>query len=218
LPRVRIRPHNLLFPAAVLLVFACNSTKWVPPGERLLVHNTITVEPQGSLTVDELGPILKQKPNKRVLGRALYLDFYNLRDPGKVARKRARKDSLCEVKNLEIRAKNSTKVRECDDSLRDRSGEPPVLLDSSLVQRTVDQLRNYAFKEGWFAAQVSDTIRVVRRRWPFGGWSDVPYKKPKANVQYVVRADGHGRSARSSIGWTIRRCRPSCARIQRTAS
>ncbi|MBP7515287.1 MAG: BamA/TamA family outer membrane protein [Flavobacteriales bacterium] len=185
---MRIRPHSLLFPAAVLLVLACNSTKWVPPGERLLVHNSITVEPQGSLTVDELEPILKQKPNKRVLGRALYLDFYNLRDPGKVARKRARKDSLCEVRNLEIRAKDSTKVRECDDSLRDRSGEAPVLLDTSLVQRTVAQLRNYAFKEGWFAAQVSDTIRVVRRRWPFGGWSDVPYKKPKANVQYVVRA------------------------------
>lgn len=185
---MRIRPHSLLFPAAALLVLACNSTKWVPPGERLLVHNSITVEPQGSLTTEELEPILKQKPNKRVLGRALYLDFYNLRDPQKVARKRARRDSLCALRNVEIRAKDSTKVRECEDSLRGRSGEAPVLLDSSLVQRTVDQLRNYAFKEGWFAAQVSDTIRVVRRRWPFGGWSDVPYKKPKANVQYVVKA------------------------------
>ena len=54
----------------MLLLAACNSTKWVPPGKRLLTHNTITVEP-GTLSVDELEPILKQKPNKRVLGRTL---------------------------------------------------------------------------------------------------------------------------------------------------
>lgn len=167
---------------------ACNSTKWVPQGERLLVHNTITVEP-GTLSVAELQPILKQKPNKRVLGRALYLDFYNLRDPERVARKRARRDSLCVLKNEERRLKDSTKVKECDASLSGRSGEAPVLLDSSLVRRTSEQLRNYAFKEGWFAAQVSDTIRHTRRTWPFGGWGHKPYTKPKAHVEYVVTAD-----------------------------
>lgn len=44
-----------------------------------------------------------------------------------------------------------------------------MLLDSSLVRRTSEQLRNYAFKEGWFAAEVRDTIRYTRRTWPFGG-------------------------------------------------
>ncbi len=177
----------------MLLLAACNSTKWVPPGKRLLTHNTITVEP-GTLSVDELEPILKQKPNKRVLGRTLYLDFYNLRDPEKVARKRARKDSLCVLKNQEIRLKDSLKVKECDASARGRSGEAPVLLDSSLVRRTSEQLRNYAFKEGWFSAEVHDTIRYTRRTWPFGGWGHKPYKKPKANVEYIVKA---GRS------WTV---------------
>lgn len=173
----------------MLLVAACNSTKWVPPGERLLTHNTVTVDPH-TLNVDELAPILKQKPNKRVLGRTLYLDFYNLRDPEKVARKRARKDSLCVLKNEEIRLKDSLKMKECDASARGRSGEAPVLLDSSLVRRTSEQLRNYAFKEGWFAAEVRDTIRYTRRTWPFGGWGHKPYTKPKANVEYIVQA-GH---------------------------
>ena len=171
----------------MLLVAACNSTKWLPPGERLLTHNTITVDP-GTLSVDELEPILKQKPNKRVLGRTLYLDFYNLRDPDKVARKRARKDSLCVLKNEERRLKDSSKVKECAASSRGRSGEAPVALDSSLVSRTSEQLRNYAFKEGWFAAQVSDTIRFTRRTWPFGGWGHRPYTKPKASVEYTVKA------------------------------
>ena len=142
----------------------------------------------GTLSVDELQPILKQKPNKRILGGALYLFQYNLRDPEKVARKRARRDSLCVLKNEERRLKDSTKVKECDASSRGRGGEAPVLLDSSLVRRTTEQLRNYAFKEGWFAAEVSDTIRHTRRKWPFGGWGHRPYKKPKANVEYIVKA------------------------------
>lgn len=171
---------------AVLLVAACNSTKWVPPGERLLVHNRITIEP-GTLSEDELLPILKQKPNKRVLGRPIYLDLYNMRDPEKVARKRARKDSLCVIAN-ERRKLDSLELKECDHSQRGRNSEAPVLLDSTLVHRTVEQLRNYAFKEGWFAARVSDTIRYTRRRWPWGGWSDTPYKRPKASVEYVVNA------------------------------
>ena len=171
----------------MLLVAACNSTKWVPPGERLLTHIEVTVDP-GTLSVDELQPILKQKPNKRILGGALYLFQYNLRDPEKVARKRARRDSLCVLKNEERRLKDSTKVKECDASSRGRGGEAPVLLDSSLVRRTTEQLRNYAFKEGWFAAEVSDTIRHTRRKWPFGGWGHRPYRKPKANVEYIVKA------------------------------
>ena len=183
----------LLLGVLALLLAACNSTKWVPPGERLLTRNTITVD-KGTLSADELEPILKQKPNKRVLGRALYLDFYNLRDPAKVARKRARRDSLCMVKNVERRLKDSLKVKECADSLRGRNGEPPVLLDSGLVGRTSEQLRNYAFKEGYFAAEVSDTIRTTRRRWPFGGPGRRPYRKPKANVEYVVNA---------GLPWTI---------------
>lgn len=187
LPRPRnARLHTPLF-AAILLLAACNTTRWVPPGERLLVRNTITAGPKGTLTADELEPIIKQKPNKRVLGRAIYLDLYNLRDPGKVARKRALKDSLCEAENAARQLMDSSRVKECTASQRGRNGEAPVLLDSSLVQRTVEQLRNYAFKEGYFAAQVSDTVRYVRRRWPFGGWGR-PYKKPKANVQYVVQA------------------------------
>jgi hypothetical protein len=183
----------LLAAVALLLLAACNSTKWVPSGERLLTRNIITVDPPGAVSVDELNAILKQEPNKRVLGRPLYLDLYNLRDPEKVARKRARKDSLCAVRNEAIRLKDSTKVKECDASSRGRNGEEPVLLDSSLVRRTTDQLRNYLFKEGWFAAEVSDSIRYQRRKWPVGGWGR-PYKKPKANVEYVVNA---GRA------WTI---------------
>lgn len=169
--------------AGAWLFTACNSTKWVPPGERLLVRNTIEV-PSGTLDPDELASIVKQKPNKRVLGRPLYLDLYNLRDPERVIRKRARQDSLCSLKNAERKAKGR-KEKVCDKSLKGRNGEAPVLLDTNLTGRTLEQFRLYGFKEGYFETQVSDTVYLTRRRWPLGGRGK-PYKKPKVAVAYTV--------------------------------
>ncbi len=175
--------HTLLA-ATVLLVGACNSTKWVPPGERLLVKNTVTI-PSGTLDADELQSIIKQKPNKRVLGRPMYLYLYNLRNPEKVARKRALKDSLCAVEN-DKRKLLGKDPRTCDRSSRGRSGEAPVILDSNLLARTSQQFALYAFKEGFFEVQVSDTVHLDRPKWPFGGWSGRPFKKPKAAVEYRI--------------------------------
>lgn len=59
-----------------------------------------------------------------MLGRTLYLDSNNLRDPEKVARKRARKDSLCVLKNERFRLKDSLKMKECDVSARQERGGP----------------------------------------------------------------------------------------------
>lgn len=187
LPCARNERLHIPLLLGVLMLAACNTTRWVPPGEHLLTRNVITISPKGTLTTEELEPILKQKPNKRVLGRAIYLDLYNLRDPANVARKRLLKDSLCEAENAARRLIDSSRTKECNASQRERNGEAPVLLDPVLVERTVEQLRNYAFKEGYFDAQVNDTVRHVRRRWPFGGWGR-PYHKPKASVEFRVDA------------------------------
>ncbi len=170
-----------------LVLAGCNATRWVPPGRRLLVHNVMTVD-AGTLDPDQLQNIVKQKPNKRVFGRPLYLDIYNLRDPDKVVRNRAMKDSLCVIRN-EQRKLEGKKLKACDRSTRGRNGEPPVILDSSLTQRSVQQLGLYAVKEGYFAAKVSDTTHYTRRRiWPFSGWGTHPFSKPKASVEYIVEA------------------------------
>ena len=175
--------HTVLA-ASVVMVGACNSTKWVPPGERLLVKNTITI-PSGTLDANELQGIIKQKPNKRVLGRPLYLYLYNLRNPEKVARKRARKDSLCALEN-DQRKLLGKEPRTCDRSSRGRNGEAPVILDSNLLARTSQQFALYAFKEGFFEARVSDTVHLDHPKWPFGGWSGRLFRKPKAAVDYRV--------------------------------
>ncbi|MCC7501701.1 MAG: hypothetical protein IT229_04180, partial [Flavobacteriales bacterium] len=150
----------------------------MPQGEHLLHRNSIQEHPDprnkslpdAVLDHDELRSIIKQKPNKRVLGIPFYLNLYNLRDPQRVIEKRQLSDSLCQVKN-ETRAQKGRKLKTCDQITRGRNGEPPVILDTALTVRSSKQLELYLIKEGFFMAQVADTV---------------VYKKRKAEVQYRV--------------------------------
>ncbi|MBK8612108.1 MAG: BamA/TamA family outer membrane protein [Flavobacteriales bacterium] len=170
--------HILWLLACALLWVGCDPAKRVPQDQHLLHRNAIQEHPDprnktlpdALVDQDELRSIIKQKPNKRVLGIPFYLNVYNLRDPQRVIEKRQRSDSLCQVKN-ESRALKGRKLKTCDQITRGRNGEPPVILDTALTFRSSKQLELYLIKEGFFMAQVSDTVI---------------YKKRKAEVQYRV--------------------------------
>lgn len=180
---LRIEPsHILLALAGSVVLVGCDATKRVPEGERLLIRNGVHVDSK-SVDPSELEAIIKQRSNKRVLGFPFYLHLWNLRDPEHVAMKRARKDSLCHLDNLE-RETRGRKPKTCNHATKDRSGEPPVLLDSILTSRTAEQMRLYMQKEGWFHATVKDSTHFRRRRlW---GGRGRPYRQPKADVMYTI--------------------------------
>lgn len=183
--------HHILVLAALPLLFACDPTKRVPAGERLLKHNAIhTTAP--CVDPAELLSIVKQKPNKRILGIPFYLALYNLGDPQKAQARRAAKDSACVVNNEE-RLARGTRERRCDRSTRERNSEPPVLLDTLLTERSREQIRLYMNKEGWFRAVVKDSTHFRRRtllaRLSPGAYNSKrgkPYDQPKAEVGYTV--------------------------------
>ncbi len=189
--------------AAVLA--ACNPTKRVPQGEYLLVKNIVHSDAK-DLTNDELKSILKQKPNNKVLGQRLYLHLYNLSDPEKTARLKARSDSLCAIRREQqaqkLAARNARRVakgkepktagaKECPRTirvwLREDVGEPPTVLDSSLTARSVTQLKLYMVKEGYFNALVEDTVFHNRTK-PFSSARGKPFPRPMAEVEYTIRA------------------------------
>ena len=157
--------HILWLLACALLWVGCDPAKRVPQDQHLLHRNAIQEHPDprnktlpdALVDQDELRSIIKQKPNKRVLGIPFYLNVYNLRDPQRVIVKRQRSDSLCQVKN-ESRALKGRKLKTCDQITRGRNGEPPVILDTALTFRSSKQLELYLIKEGFFMAQVSDTV------------------------------------------------------------
>lgn len=180
---MHLRALHILSLATLLLLYGCDPTKRLAGDERLLKQNRVVLT-EKSADPAELASIIKQKPNKRVLGVPFYLALYNLRDPQAVMRKRTLKDSLCVQRNVS-RLERGRRERRCDNSTRERNGEPPVILDTLLTRRSSDQLRLFMHKEGWFKATVEDTVHANRRRW-FSEKRGRPYGQPKVEVAYTI--------------------------------
>lgn len=173
-----------------VLLTGCDPTKRVPKGERLLKKNIVVV-PEKSIDPAELEAIVKQKPNKRILGMLFHLGMYNLPDPERMERKKARKDQKIDEINEERAALGKEPKpykRTMGEWLRNTVGEAPVILDSAQTRRSTEQIRLYMSKEGWFDARVRDTVIHAHRKW-LSGKRGKPYSQPKAEVEYHVDPD-----------------------------
>ncbi|WP_026475034.1 translocation and assembly module lipoprotein TamL [Alkaliflexus imshenetskii] len=109
----------------------CSSTKYVPEGERLLSRVRINHDAR-DMSREDLKLYLRQQENLRILGVwRLHLGLYNLsgRDDSKGFNRWLR-----------------------------RIGEAPVIYDSSLVDRSVEQMGLYMRNRGYYLAQVKDTV------------------------------------------------------------
>jgi hypothetical protein len=166
---------------------SCDPTRRVPSGSYLLKRNRIELT-QRSVDPAELELIVKQKPNKKVLGLRFYLSMYNVPDPERIARKKARKDARVDARNEDRQARGKTPLpykRTMGEWMRDVVGEPPVIVDPVQTERSTDQLQLYMQKEGWFKASVTDTT-FHSHRGILGIGEGLPFRQPKAVVQYTV--------------------------------
>ncbi len=170
----------------LLLVGACKLTKNVPDGQYLVKKNEIEVEGD-KLSKSELYAIVRQPENRRTLGMKLRLVAYNAIDSAKVAQKRERKNEKLREKNARKKARQKRinerrieKARERGDStyvrktiplkdtadpkmffrewLKYKVGEPPVILDTSLYNRTIKQMSNYLRQKGYYYGETSGEI------------------------------------------------------------
>lgn len=173
-----------------MLLAGCDPTRRVPQGEHLLRKNRIVLAKR-SLDPGELEAIVKQKPNKKIIGMRFHMAMYNLPDPEHMERKKARKDARTDERNEKRSAKGKAPKpykRTMGEWLRGTVGEAPVVLDSALTGRSAQQIRLYMHKEGWFDATVRDTVHFTHRRW-FGGGRGKPFVQAKAEVEYHVDPD-----------------------------
>lgn len=142
----------------------------------------------------EMFELIRPATNKKVK-----LFFYNRIDSTKHANQLSRKQTKYQQKNKAILEKDSIinedritkaksegkdyynhrekKLKTVKNGWRDwvivKLGEPPVVLDTSLVRKSNKQLDIYLYKRGFFHATVSDTILYKE-------------KKQKAFVEYTV--------------------------------
>ncbi|MBK9538766.1 MAG: BamA/TamA family outer membrane protein [Flavobacteriales bacterium] len=162
---VRAAPTLLLL-FCLLAMAGCDPAKRVPAGRHLLVKATAK-ERANQVNQGDLSTLMKQRPNKRILGVRFYLAVYNFPDPGSIARKKARKLERNEVNNQRRIAKGRQPKevgRTTGEWMREVVGEAPVVFDSALTDRTREQMLLYLLREGYFEARVTDTVEFRGRK------------------------------------------------------
>ena len=151
-------PSLIITLLALFLLSSCSSTKILKDNEYMLIKNTVTMKDVKGEEFSNMVNYVQPLPNNKFMG------IFNL------------KTSLYG----EAQPKVSKKTGELKDSkfrrwLRESVGEPPVLLDSMLIEKSELNLKTVMKKKGFFHAEVS---------------SDVVFPRPKkAQVNYYVKAN-----------------------------
>lgn len=142
---------------AVLLLMACNPTKYVPDGEFLLNKATIKLDTK-DIKKDELQDYLRQTPNAAVFSLfRMQLGIYNL----------APKDTTKSFSRLWHRV--FMKI-----------GDPPVIYNASLTSLSVLQLQKGLENKGYMNAKVESNVELKQKR------ANVEYVI-KSNTPYRLR-------------------------------
>ncbi|MDF2436202.1 MAG: outer membrane protein assembly complex, YaeT protein [Bacteroidota bacterium] len=172
--------HNIRYLSLLAIlpfVFAaCNPTKKLGPGERLLHKNHI-INKDTKLDNNDIESYIRQKPNRKIfLIFRFHLWLYNQANEDRIKRKRILYDKKKQRKN-ERRIAKGKKPKKYDRQLFGEwllnIGEAPIAYDSMLAAKSARQIKSFLNNKGYFISSVSDSVH---------------YKRKKADVYYTVRA------------------------------
>jgi outer membrane protein assembly factor BamA len=125
----------------LLILTGCNTTRYVPDGKYLLSDINYSVDNR-QINKDELVSYVRQDENLKILGFfKFHLWLYNLSN------------------------KNNEK-----SWFRD-IGEPPVIYDETLKNKSLAQIQQYLYNKGYYQSTVRDSVE---------------FKKKKAHLNYVI--------------------------------
>jgi outer membrane translocation and assembly module TamA len=153
-----------------LILIGCSPTKYVPDDEYLLNKYNIDYKNR-DIKKDDLERVIKQKPNKRILGLKFHLSLYNL----------SRKDK-------DSRMNRWLKT----------IGEEPVIYDEFQKDKSSQQLKEVLSHKGYFNAHVEDTVsfRKKKAKIVYTIHSNKPYRIRKVGynfedttIQDIILAD-----------------------------
>jgi outer membrane protein assembly factor BamA len=137
------RQHFLILITGCLFFCACSNTRHLPANEKLYIGAKVSVSGpnltarQRKTLRSDLSAMTRPRPNSRFLGIPFKLSIYNL-----------------------FRNK---KPNSFFGKLRDKWGEPPVLLSQLDLQQNIKILQNHLENKGFFRAKVTGDT-VVRRK------------------------------------------------------
>lgn len=175
-----------ILPILIIAVTACNQTKYVPEGEYLIKKNKVKLFGD-NLDKEEVSSIIRQQANYRRLWIKWKLLAYNSVDSLKVAEKRARLDRELRLDNEVLkerqdrinqrridRAKEKGKTFYTHKSIKMKDtvnprmflrewykykiGEPPVIFDSTLFNKTIEQMGAYLESKGYYYGKAEGIV------------------------------------------------------------
>ena len=128
----------LIIIPTIIILNSCSTTKHVPKNKHLLIRNNIEATKGKKINKYEVKKIIKQKPNKKVLGGLLkfHLGIYNLTDSSK---------------NNYI------------NKYFQKIGEKPVILDHQLTSKSKLQIERYFKNKGYLNSKV-DTSTTYKKK------------------------------------------------------
>ena len=168
-----------------IFICACNAVKRVPEGKLLLTKNEIKVNDK--TTKEEIVfNQLYQKPNSTFLGYRLRLNLYNLanlnpdstyqakftNNPGKYERK----SKWLSAKQVD-RLGQSFWYHGIHDFLK-KTGEPPVIIEKTKIDKSIVRLRYYYFNTGYFNVKANytiDTLSIKKAKTKYTIVTGAPY-------------------------------------------
>lgn len=148
---------------------SCNTIKYIPENESLLVKNTIIVNNKKNVD-DEITGYIVQRPNQLVLGVPFPLHFHNIGnknfetdfDTWKLEKPNWYKFTTGVFSEKQAKGVRDFKYKTHQWYLN--NGEPPVILDSKKAQQTVDNLTQHYFNEGFFKVKVTFEKEILKNK------------------------------------------------------
>ena len=136
-----------LLTGLISLSLSCNNTKYLGKDQHLLQKNKLSLHSDKPIInkgerKDNLSKIVLQKPNTDAV------DILPFKTPLKLWRY-----------NHKYKKHNRP-----DTGSLPKSVERPVILDTSLIPRSIQNMKNYLFNQGYFYAKIQDTIFFRRQK------------------------------------------------------
>lgn len=166
--------HDFKFISFILLalmfyISSCNPAKRVNDGVYLLIKNNVSLSKEKDkdnrkalksiFNKDSFSEIIKQQPNHKILGVfRFHLAVYNDIDTLKLARDIEKKQAKFTAKNTKRDAKGK-KPKKYKKPLRqwlyEDVGEAPVVFDTSLTNRTLNEFNFFLYNKGFFNPEIT---------------------------------------------------------------
>ncbi len=133
---------NFLFWGVLLIISGCHPLRHLTSGQNLLKKNTVNFKTEGKITGkgeirDNLSKLILQKPNSRFLRLPVKLWWYNRH-----------------YRKLRYRAADSLPS----------SVERPVIYDSAVTKRSIKNMKEYLYSQGFFYSKISESVKVKHKK------------------------------------------------------